>query len=824
MSGSGAKLSSARNVETMTLRCVFCSSLCSRLKPKLLSCLHTSCSDCLTVQLAAEQSTKEVIDVEGGDVIRLMAEVVCPECRVSTQQDQITDHVLADQVCTACQEEESLAAARCEDCEELLCQECTRAHLRVRLTRNHRLVSVRDTNVCLSHPPDNPRLVCQTCRKFICSQCPPPAGCSQDHDWTHHQTAADEVREGFRQNINNLQQKKVELEKSLTVLRSSISSIDSSEKTLQMELDKIQENLLGIVQGRHQQLVEEVTRSHRKKRNLLETRKSHLESIRSQIDQCKHLVTSVLQPSEVPDQNILEAEEVIQSQLRRLQQSKVGLRPEEIESRLELSFQSKFRGESLLPNLKDVVRLVMTDVHVTAALRVREEEAGTDTAQVRQSPAEEEGERRPVRQLQTRQPAPGLGLAMRTVGQRSSSAPAPGSLSQRETPVKPSRAPPGPVVGGDVRSSREESGSQTSPGQSGPVRRSSRPRRLAMTSLMEEEPQSDSENNQVPSEAALGEPGEAIESVLDHRAGRPGATGPGTKFWAVREGGDPNLGVETGDTEEQFLVKWRGRSHLNNTWESQATLEAMKELKSCRKLQNYQKKLSQQNTWRKTAGLDEVEQLEVQRQRDRQLRESYLDIQRVFGERRKGDTTEYFVKWTNLNYEDASWEEESVIKAHYAEALSEYQARKGSTDNNPRNFLECMNFVPIAFRPLKCQPSFLGSDGRRLRDYQLEGLNFLLAGWDKRHGLILADEMVSFGFVFTIIMVIYFVLGSRQDCPGHLLPPVSRPLLRVQGPDAGGSAAVHPRRLADRVLHLGPGPQHHRLHRELQLQGDHPPV
>ena len=77
-----------------------------------------ACSDCLADQL----STVQVIHVEGGGEVELVAEVCCPQCRVSTQQDQLTDHVLAEQVCTSCEEEEeSLVVARCEDCQEFLC-------------------------------------------------------------------------------------------------------------------------------------------------------------------------------------------------------------------------------------------------------------------------------------------------------------------------------------------------------------------------------------------------------------------------------------------------------------------------------------------------------------------------------------------------------------------------------------------------------------------------------------------------------------------------------------------------------------------------------
>ena len=123
-------------------------------------------------------------------------------------------------------------------------------------------------------------------------------------------------------------------------------------------------------------------------------------------------------------------------------------------------------------------------------------------------------------------------------------------------------------------------------------------------------------------------------------------------------------------------------------------------------------------------------------------------------------TREFFVKWSNLNYEDATWEEESVIKAHYGEALSEYNRRKEATNSNPRNFKESMKNVVV-------QPSVLGCGcSHRLRDYQLEGLKFLLAGWHKGHGLILADEM---GLSKTIQTVALFCHLYEMGVPGPFL-------------------------------------------------------
>ena len=65
----------------------------------------------------------------------------------------------------------------------------------------------------------------------------------------------------------------------------------SPEESLKLELDEIRENLLDVIEVRHKQLVEEVTQSHRKKKKMLETRKSHLNSIQTQIEQSKKLAS-----------------------------------------------------------------------------------------------------------------------------------------------------------------------------------------------------------------------------------------------------------------------------------------------------------------------------------------------------------------------------------------------------------------------------------------------------------------------------------------------------------------------------------------------------
>lgn len=57
------------------------------------------------------------------------------------------------------------------------------------------------------------------------------------------------------------------------------------------------------------------------------------------------------------------------------------------------------------------------------------------------------------------------------------------------------------------------------------------------------------------------------------------ATGGNTTCYAVETGGDPNEGaekLEPEETEVQFLIKWKGWSHIHNTWESEQSLKDQK--------------------------------------------------------------------------------------------------------------------------------------------------------------------------------------------------------------------------------------------------------
>lgn len=90
-----------------------------------------------------------------------------------------------------------------------------------------------------------------------------------------------------------------------------------------------------------------------------------------------------------------------------------------------------------------------------------------------------------------------------------------------------------------------------------------------------------------------------IERILESRVGRLDETGAKTTFYAyekeeLMQRGPPD--PKTEETERQYLIKWKGWSHLHNTWESERTL-LEQNVKGMKKLENFVKREQDINDW-----------------------------------------------------------------------------------------------------------------------------------------------------------------------------------------------------------------------------------
>uniref|UniRef100_A0A672G6Y2 Chromodomain helicase DNA binding protein 9 n=1 Tax=Salarias fasciatus TaxID=181472 RepID=A0A672G6Y2_SALFA len=92
----------------------------------------------------------------------------------------------------------------------------------------------------------------------------------------------------------------------------------------------------------------------------------------------------------------------------------------------------------------------------------------------------------------------------------------------------------------------------------------------------------------------------------------------------------------------------------------------------------------------------------------------------------------YLVKWCSLPYEDSTWELKDDVDQSKIEEFEQLQAVKPDSRRVER---------PPANLWKKREHSREYRNGNSLRDYQLEGVNWLLFNWYNRRNCILADEM-----------------------------------------------------------------------------------
>ncbi|THG18520.1 hypothetical protein TEA_015218 [Camellia sinensis var. sinensis] len=283
------------------------------------------------------------------------------------------------------------------------------------------------------------------------------------------------------------------------------------------------------------------------------------------------------------------------------------------------------------------------------------------------------------------------------------------------------------------------------------------------------------------------EDADSIEKVLWHQP-------KGTAEDAMRDhkSTEPSLLTHLFDSEPdwnemEFLIKWKGQSHLHCQWKSFSELQ---NLSGFKKVINYTKKVMEDVTYRKTVSREEIEVNDVSKEMDLDIIKLNSQVERIIADRVTKDSSgdmvpEYLVKWRGLSYAEATWEKEVDI-AFAQDAIKEYKAREAAMSIQGKLvdfqrkkskgllFLECwlclftsafgVHLVLILWnvqllRKLDEQPEWL--KGGKLRDYQLEGLNFLVNSWRNDTNVILADEM-GLGKTVQSVSMLGFLQNAQQ--------------------------------------------------------------
>ncbi|XP_075685073.1 chromodomain-helicase-DNA-binding protein 8 isoform X1 [Rhinoderma darwinii] len=204
---------------------------------------------------------------------------------------------------------------------------------------------------------------------------------------------------------------------------------------------------------------------------------------------------------------------------------------------------------------------------------------------------------------------------------------------------------------------------------------------------------------------------------------------------------------------EEFFVKYKNYSYLHCEWATIQQLERDKRIHQ--KLKRFKAKMAQMRHF-----MPEDEE---------PFNPDYVEVDRILDESHSVDKDNgepvvyYLVKWCSLPYEDSTWELKEDVDDEKVGEFKHIESRQPNLKRVAR---------PAATSWNKLDLSQEYSNGNQLREYQLEGVNWLLFNWYNRQNCILADEM-GLGKTIQSITFLQEVYNVGVQGPFLVIAPLS---------------------------------------------------
>ena len=272
------------------LNCCACNRLVRN--PKLLPCLDSCCESCLL---------DSVRDSEDG-------KICCPLCSTSVEftkdgvhglpsnsfLDNMLDIALINASdsqpvpCSSCDSSPS-ANSRCVDCGEFLCESCFSVHMRIRQTKEHKVLKIHELwasknddvlhrpAYCSRHHTEQLRYLCETCNEAACRDCLIIEHRQHKYDYIQDSKKIPKQRAALEKLLVQVQKNLPSLEGSIQEIRGISDTLEGRLSTVRAEIREATLNTIRLVKEKERKLLHEAEMAHKDKTKTLKRQLETLE-------------------------------------------------------------------------------------------------------------------------------------------------------------------------------------------------------------------------------------------------------------------------------------------------------------------------------------------------------------------------------------------------------------------------------------------------------------------------------------------------------------------------------------------------------------------
>lgn len=210
-------------------------------EPKLLSCFHSFCLNCL------EKYVKEKIKNNKFQCPLCNDSIDLPQGGVKNFETNIYIDIEAlsklKHHCDLCGPDVD-ATNHCVDCNEKYCKRCTETHAKMKVSRTHSLIkvgpsderTVSKTLYCEKHPKEEVKIICKDCDALLCLVCK-----LTDHEKHTSTDISDEkkiVIDYIQQNMQNMLENVTNIEE---LEKRQHDTVKKANQRKQRELEKVKQ-------------------------------------------------------------------------------------------------------------------------------------------------------------------------------------------------------------------------------------------------------------------------------------------------------------------------------------------------------------------------------------------------------------------------------------------------------------------------------------------------------------------------------------------------------------------------------------------------------